>query len=179
MRLLVLTSFILSACSHLPAQDIDKIINPAEVEKIEKILSADDMQGRASFSPGIEKAADFIEAQFRAAGLQTWDNGNSYRQPFSLIRAKTISVTGTFDGQPVDSSSITVFSSDPQVQIDEHSGYEKSYIRAGENFTAAARGYISQGGKEPDYLVLVDTSFPNVPPFPPGLENFKHPAVQI
>src|SRR5579863_4446931 len=112
MRLLVLIIFILPACTRLAAQDIDKIINPAEVEKIEKILSADDMQGRATFSPGIEKAADFIEAQFRAAGLQTWDNGNSYRQPFSLIRAKTVGLTGIFDGQPLDSSSIIVFSSD-------------------------------------------------------------------
>ncbi len=30
------------------AQKIDKIINPTEVERIERILSADDMQGRMS-----------------------------------------------------------------------------------------------------------------------------------
>ena len=46
------------------AQNIDKIINPAEVERIEKILSADDMQGRKTFTPGIDKAADFIAAEF-------------------------------------------------------------------------------------------------------------------
>lgn len=51
MRPLLLTSLILFFCSRLTAQNIDQIINPAEVEKIEKILSADDMQGRASFSP--------------------------------------------------------------------------------------------------------------------------------
>jgi hypothetical protein len=50
-------SFVLPA-SRLLAQDIDQVINPAEVESIEKVLSSDDMQGRASFSPGIEKAAD-------------------------------------------------------------------------------------------------------------------------
>jgi len=49
---------------------------------IEKVLSADDMQGRRPFTPGIEKAADFIEAQFRAAGLQSWNNSGSYRTAF-------------------------------------------------------------------------------------------------
>ena len=34
------------------SQNIDKIINTAEVERIEKILSADDMQGRKTFTPG-------------------------------------------------------------------------------------------------------------------------------
>lgn len=169
MRPLLTTLFILSVCSRLTAQSVDKIINPAEVEKIEKVLSADDMQGRASFSPGIEKAADFIEAQFRAAGLQTWDNGNSYRQPFSLIRAKTVAVTGTLDGQPLDPASIVVFSTDPQVQIDEHSGYEKSYIRAGDTFMAAVRGFFR--GHQ-NRVVLVDTSFSDA--FK-GLENFKRP----
>ncbi len=81
---------LLIVCGALAAQDIDQIINRDAVEKIEKVLSADDMQGRASFSPGIERAADFIEAQFRAAGLQTWNGGPSYRQPFSLIGGKIV-----------------------------------------------------------------------------------------
>lgn len=46
------------------SQKIDKIINVAEVERIEKILSADDMQGRRTFTTGIDKAADFIESEF-------------------------------------------------------------------------------------------------------------------
>ena len=81
---------LLFSCSRLLAQDINKIINPAEVEKVEKVLSADDMAGRASFSPGIERAAGFIEAQFRATGLQTWNGSSSYRQPFSLIGGKIV-----------------------------------------------------------------------------------------
>ncbi len=52
------------------AQKIDDIVNLSEVERIERALSADDMQGRRSFTPGIDKAADFIAAEFRKAGLQ-------------------------------------------------------------------------------------------------------------
>jgi Zn-dependent M28 family amino/carboxypeptidase len=86
----LLIIFALFVCGRLAAQDIDQIINRTAVEKIERVLSADDMQGRATFSPGIERAADFIEAQFRAAGLQTWNGGSSYRQPFSLIGGKIV-----------------------------------------------------------------------------------------
>ena len=46
-------------------KNIDKIISIAEVERIEKILSADDMQGRRTFTAGIDKAADFIESEFQ------------------------------------------------------------------------------------------------------------------
>ena len=46
------------------AQNIDKIINAAEVDRIERILSADDMQGRRAFTPGIDKAAEFIASEF-------------------------------------------------------------------------------------------------------------------
>ncbi len=84
MRPIWLFSVTLFVSFRLAAQDtaIDQIINPAEVEKIEKVLSADDMQGRATFSPGIEKAADFIETQFKSAHLIPWNNSHSYRQPF-------------------------------------------------------------------------------------------------
>ena len=46
------------------SQDIDKLINATEVGRIEKILSADDMQGRKTFTPSIDRAADFIAAEF-------------------------------------------------------------------------------------------------------------------
>ena len=78
--------FLFFASSRLVAQGADKIINPAEVEKIEKVLSADDMAGRASFSPGIERAANFIETQFRAAGLQTLNGGPKLSPAFLADR---------------------------------------------------------------------------------------------
>ena len=127
----VILSSLLPA-GRLAAQEIDRVINPAEVGSIEKILSSDDMQGRASFSPGIEKAADYIEAQFRAVGLKTWNNGSSYRQPFSMIRSKLISTNARFDGQPLDSAAIIAFTTEPLLQIDEHTGYERDFIRPGD-----------------------------------------------
>jgi len=51
------------------SQNIDKLIKEKEVRRIETILSADDMQGRRTFTPGIEKAAAFIADEFKATGF--------------------------------------------------------------------------------------------------------------
>ena len=60
------------------SQNIDKIINANEVERIEKILAADDMEGRKTFTPGIDKAADFIAAEFEKSKLKYFGNSNNY-----------------------------------------------------------------------------------------------------
>ena len=87
-------------------QPIDVIINVAEAERIEKILSADDMQGRGMFTPGIEKSAKFISAEFKKNNLSFWDTLHTYQQSFSIVNTKLIAATGTFNYQPVDSNKI-------------------------------------------------------------------------
>jgi Peptidase family M28 len=145
-----------SAINSLTAQDIHTIINATEVERVERILSSDDMQGRATFSPGIEKAADFISNEFKAAGLLTLNNSGTYRQAFTMIQSKPISATGTFDGQPIAPEHIIPVTSQSELTVTSASGYEKAFIKAGSNFSTEALRYL-QGNK--NYLVLVDTSF--------------------
>src|SRR2546429_520368 len=88
-------SFILLA-ANISAQSIDKIINPGEVDRIERILSSDSMQGRRTFTPSIDMAADFIASEFKKNGLQYFPGLNDYRQSFSMVRAKLISAEGNF-----------------------------------------------------------------------------------
>jgi len=66
------------------AQQSDDIITVASTSRIEKTLSADDMQGRASFTPGLEKAGAFIASEFKAAGLQPLKGAEDYLQKFSM-----------------------------------------------------------------------------------------------
>ena len=42
------------------AQNIEDLITTKEVERIEKTLSSDEMEGRRTFTKGIDKAAAFI-----------------------------------------------------------------------------------------------------------------------
>jgi Zn-dependent M28 family amino/carboxypeptidase len=120
------------------------------------MLASDAMRGRASFTPDIERAADSIEIQFRAAGLRTWNGSASYRQPFSMIRAKLLSISGTLGEIPLTTDNTVIISSSPHFQVDEHTGYQLASIRAGEDLRAKAQQYAHS---KANYLVLVDTSF--------------------
>lgn len=152
---LIAAASLLQACSCI-AQKEDPIINAKEVQRIESRLAADEMRGRKAFTPDIDKAADFIATEFKAAGLQTLNNSGSYRQDFSLISTRFISLSCTFDGQPVDQKDVIVVTSQPLLSINEKSGYEVVSLRAGKNLGTEARKFI-QAGK--NYLVLADTSY--------------------
>ena len=155
MKKVILALFVLTT-SLLQAQNIDKIINAKEVERIEKTLSADDMQGRKTFSEGIEKAANFIAEEFKQTGLQTWKNSGSYLQEFTMVKPKFLSVSGSFENMPLESKDVIVITSKAELAINEKSGFEIVSIKAGANIFSEASKYI-QAGK--NYLVIVDTSF--------------------
>ena len=142
--------------SSADAQVTDKLINKKEVVRIEKILSSDEMQGRNINTPGIDKAADFIAAEFSSAGLQKWPGSTTYKQEFAMIRPKLISVSGSIDQNPLDPKNIVVITSMPDLHISNDSAFEMVNIKPGTNLFQEANNYV-QANK--NYVVLVDTSF--------------------
>ena len=147
---------LIFSASSLAAQGIDAVISAKEVERIERVLSSDDMQGRRTFTPSIDKAADFIASEFKAAGLRTWNNTDSYRQEFAMVRPKFISATAVLDGNVLEEKNIIVITSQPDLHIDQSSGYETATIKSGANLFREASALI-QANK--NLLVLVDKSF--------------------
>ncbi|HVW61153.1 MAG TPA: M28 family peptidase [Puia sp.] len=156
MRIVLLTSLILAAVSSVPAQNLDAIINPSAVENIEKVLSSDAMRGRRTFSPDIDRAAAFIASQFKEAGLTPLNGSSGYLQPFAMVQAKVSSAGATLDGTDLPASAIAVASSSTHLTVDENSGYEKAFLKAGDNFRDILK-YLSQEKKS--YVVFIDTSF--------------------
>jgi len=138
------------------SQKIDKLIKEKEVRRIETILSADDMQGRRTFTPGIEKAAAFIADEFKATGLQTMNNSGSYLQSFAMVRTKFLGTSGTFDGAALDKKDIVVITTQANLSINETSGFEKITIGKTANLMTEARKLASL---KKNALVIVDTSF--------------------
>ncbi|MEY3947107.1 MAG: hypothetical protein RJB03_1813, partial [Bacteroidota bacterium] len=80
MKQLVFSFLSILVLGNAYAQKSLKVIKVKETERIEKMLSSDEMQGRRTFTPGIEKAANFIADEFDKIGLQKWNNGSSYLQ---------------------------------------------------------------------------------------------------
>lgn len=155
MKKVILAGLLVTTTSFLFGQDIDKIINATEVERIERILSSDEMQGRRSFTPGIDKAALFIADEFRKAGLQPV-KGNSYLQEFVMVSPKFIGASAEFNNMPVDVKNVIVVTSQPKLSITEKSGYEKVIIEAGKNLVTEGRNLVRA---KKNYLVIVDTSY--------------------
>ncbi|RFZ93085.1 M20/M25/M40 family metallo-hydrolase [Mucilaginibacter conchicola] len=89
-------------------QDVNKLIKQDDVERVIKTLSADDMQGRGTFTPGIEKAAKFIESEFKAAGLKPMEGNDGYRQTFYQTRVTPVNPKVVFDGTVVPDEKVAV-----------------------------------------------------------------------
>lgn len=155
MKKFFIGGLLITMTSFLFAQKTDNIINAKEVARIENVLASDEMRGRKTFSPEIDKAADFIAAEFKAAGLQPW-KGKSYLQEFAVLSPVQTSLSATINGDTVDSRNILVVTSQPDFTLDQNSGFEVRQIKAGGNLYQEAANIWSE---KKNIIAIVDTSF--------------------
>ena len=80
------------------AQSINEVIDTTTVRNHLYTLSSDEMEGRRSGTPGIEKAAQYIENQFKSIGLSTYNGASGYRQNFEARGMKLFNVIGVLEG---------------------------------------------------------------------------------
>ncbi len=149
-------ALFLFAGSQLQAQDINKIITQSEVTRIEATLSSDSMEGRATFAAGNDRAATFIAAEMKKAGLKPLPKEKDFMQRFSMYKTAITSATATVDGATIPADNIICISSQPLVAFTEKSDYKIIPVKAGADLQQAYRQYAS--AKE-NILMLVDSSF--------------------
>ena len=106
-RIIVAALFSSLCCSAVRAQQADTALSVEDVTRTESFLSSDAMRGRAVFTPDIDRAADFIAARFKAAGLIPM-KGDDYFQPFSLLKVTQDQVKVTLDGKDIDPEQVVV-----------------------------------------------------------------------
>jgi len=111
-KISIITAALLSVSGYSFAQDVNKLISKDDVTRIIKTLSADDMQGRATFTPGIEKAATFIEGEYKKAGLKPMAGNTGYRQNFTMVRSTPVSLTVSINGKAIAADSAFASSTD-------------------------------------------------------------------
>ncbi|QHS54846.1 M20/M25/M40 family metallo-hydrolase [Mucilaginibacter sp. 14171R-50] len=170
-------------------QDVNKLIKQDDVERVIKTLSADDMQGRGTFTPGIEKAAKFIESEFKAAGLKPMAGAPGYRQTFSQTRITPVNPKVIFDGTAVPDDKVTIMtgsafnwksdSTVSVVQLTDEKTYRKQLgeaMRSGKNLVVifdtsmadlfkrvrdrATKGSISSGRQSKPVVYVLGTPAP-------------------
>lgn len=151
--IIIVFCWLLTGCIvHRPA---DRIADKQEVARLLNTLAADDMEGRASFTPGIERAAEFIASEFTKIGLQPFSEDN-YRQTFYVTRITPATWEVTLDGTEIPREHIIVSSNSPGLNWNTDPAVSVVQIKAGDDFAQRFRE-VSAGGK--DAIVIIDTSF--------------------
>jgi len=138
------------------AQDVNKLISESDVKRIISTLAADDMQGRATFTPGIEKAAEFIESEYKAIGLKPFPGDNGFRQNFTMTRVTPVKTLLEINQKLIPADSVFANTSAASLDWSNNSDVEIVKLSAGKNFRKEYTGYMSSGKK---LLILVDPQF--------------------
>ncbi|RZL50450.1 MAG: M28 family peptidase [Pedobacter sp.] len=160
MKKTLYTLFFAFAVSIASAQDINKIITKDYVDHLIKTLASDEMQGRRTFTPGIDKAATFIENEFKEIGLKPLTGATGYRQTFNKYQLKLTSVAVSIDGKAVASENIAVLGNTAkELSFDgtNTSGWVK--LDPEKDFMTQYRALNKDGGKK---LILVDVKFVDI-----------------
>lgn len=158
MKKYFVTGLLVATTFFIYAQRAGDIFNAREVERIEKVLAADDMMGRKTGTVGNAKASRFISTEFEAIGLQRLGNLMGYEQTFTMLRPKFIELKARWDGEEVDDKKVIVITGKENFSIDEKSGFQVTSIKPGGNLMRQARQFISS---DKNHLVLVDESYAN------------------
>ena len=82
-----------------PAQTNPSSIEVESVKKHLYTLASDAMEGRRAGTPGIERAAQYIESEFERIGLSKYNNLPTYRQNFTARNLKMFNVIGVLEGK--------------------------------------------------------------------------------
>lgn len=139
-----------SACALHAQSDIKE----SEVKRIISTLAADDMRGRKTFTPDIQKASAFIEKEFAAAGLKPLPGAKGFRQEFSIYKVEPTSVSLSINGVAANGANVLLQSGLTHLAWtqDSHIAIEK--IGADDSFFGKLQPFM--GGIKQNTVVWVD-----------------------
>lgn len=155
MKKFIVAAALLALSTVGFAQDVDKMIKQDDVERIIKTLSADDMQGRGSFTPGIEKAAQFIENEYKQIGLKPMEGNPGYRQNFSMVKTTPLKAEVSINGTAIAAENIGI-SGGANFTWDKLSDAEIVKVSPDQDLRKVYIGAL-QSGK--NMLILIDPKF--------------------
>lgn len=154
---LSITTLVLAALcwgSPVLGQKLKGIEEP-EVTRIMKTLSADDMQGRASFTPGGAKAADFIASEFDKLKLSPLPGEVDFKQNFKVYHFTPVSISVNLNGVAQPAENLFARTSYQHLNWTQGQQVEIVTIPEGGDFRKA---FAQLNRSDKDALVLVHPS---------------------
>jgi hypothetical protein len=107
-RWLVAAALMAGACSSMPAPPAGTDADTVAWWNITGDLSSDAMEGRDTGSAGYDRAADYVEARFRAAGLKAAGENSGYRQTLLLKEVRVEKAGTSFELVPRSESPVHI-----------------------------------------------------------------------
>mgnify|MGYP000497984005 CR=1 FL=1 len=85
-------------------------VSKQQVIKDITYLASDELKGRASFSPEIDKAADYISQRFSEIGLSPLAGEKSFLQTFTITNIQAKNLTVSLNGKPISAENLGIAS---------------------------------------------------------------------
>jgi len=164
--ILYIVLFVLISCKK---EEVS--IQPDTVKKHLYTLSSDAMEGRKTGTPGIEKAAKYIENEFKRIGLTTYDTLENYRQTFTFTNKRTqekittSNIIGVLEGKTKKDEFVIVSAHYDHLGIQKKEGQIDSIYNGANDDASGVTGvlalaeyYKKKGGNQRSILFVAFTA---------------------
>ena len=141
---LLITSSFCTTAEIIPSEQVIKDIT---------YLASDDLKGRASFSPEIDKAANYIAKRFAEIGLQPLHN-ESFLQTFTVSQIQPNTLSVNLNGEKISPKNTAIASTIEKLEWDSNVA-QVHIINKDDDMRTALRELNQQGGQ---HLVVIDNS---------------------
>lgn len=149
---------------------IPLIIDSTLVRKHLYTIASDDMEGRKAGTLGIEKAAQYIEREFKRIGLSTYDTLSTYRQTFtfkprrSKDSIKSSNIIGVLEGKSKKNEIVIISAHYDHIGINQKEGVLDSIYNGANDDASGVTGvlvlaeYFKKEGNERTIIFVAFTA---------------------
>lgn len=143
------------SCSTLVNGQQEAVIDQADVTRIITTLASDEMEGRMIYTPGIEKASQFIQSEFEKIGLDYLEGLDSYEQQFNMYAMKQESASASLNGTAINAENILSMTNSKTFSMKDASKANVMVVGASDNMQAK---FGEARGMEGKTVMLVNTA---------------------
>jgi len=118
-------------------------------------LASDELKGRASFSPEIDQAADYISQRFNEIGLKPMSGATSFKQTFSITNIAPVSISADLNGEQISAENIGIASTMASLSWQKPQDFTTHIVGEKDDMRGVLRSANQQGGQ---HLVLINTA---------------------
>ncbi len=142
----------------LPLFATNSLANNISLEQMTKdisYLASDELNGRASFSQDIDKAADYISARFRDIGLVPLAGNQDFKQSFTISNIAPVKLSLSLNGQAIAAENLGMASTMEQFHWQKPDDFITHVVGKDDNMRQVFGEINQQGGQ---HLVLINSA---------------------